>query len=1238
VDGAASVLEALAASLPGVPRVHLREPITEGFTPVNLPNSAEMPEGSRIHPVAARLLLIGEIGRGGMGSVLKGRDADLGRDVAVKVLLEEHRGESELVQRFVEEAQIAGQLQHPGIVPVYELGAFADRRPYFSMKLVKGQTLSALLRQRQDAAEDRPRLLAVFAQVCQTLAYAHSRGVIHRDLKPSNVMVGAFGEVQVMDWGLAKVLSRDDEASRRRSPEDVSVIRPARGRDGSTGGSGSRTQAGSVLGTPAYMAPEQARGEVDLLDERADVFGLGAILCEILTGQPPFTGRSVEAQRKAEAAELDDAFARLDGCGAEVELAALARRCLAAKPEDRPRHAGAVAEAITNHEQSSRERLRRAELARAAEEARAVEAQATAVQERKAREEAQARVAAERRSRRLTLALASSGLLMILLGVGVWQWLRSEREAQKVQTNRSLSEALNAATALREQARTARGSEAASLAARAREQIQRAEALAEGGSADAGLAEQVRGLRAELDADEKDRELLSALETARLAQTATDVRESRFVSERAVPLFRGALRDYGMPVGEAEPESVAARLEQRPAAVREAVLAALDEWVTLAEHPALRMEEPHLDWLRGVLAAVEPEGWQRDVRTASAEKDPARRRTALEKLAATADVDHLPARGLSSLALRLMEAESERSAVALLRRGRAAHPGDFWLNHDLGKMLLTEQPSESVRYLTAAAALRPDSPGVHLNLGLALQSQGRSDDAIAEYRQALALDPKYATAQSNIGVALASKNRRDEAVAAFRDAVRLDPRDAMGHYNLGCVLSDQGKFDEAVAEYRQTLTLAPKYAEAHTNLGIALLHQGKRAEAVASFHKALAINPRLAEAHYNLGTVLAEQNNLDDAIARYRQTLAINPKSRLAYDALGRALKKQNKFDEALAALRQAIEVAPRYAPGHYNLGSMLYERGRLDEAVAAYRQAVALDPKYALGHYALGLALQGQRKLDEAIVAYRKAIELNPRYAPAHTNLGGILAATNRPNDAVTAFEKAIELDPKLAPPRGFLGLMLLRQGKLVEAREQLRRALELLPEENPQRRFVAEHLRQCEHQLDLEAKLPKVLAGEIKPSNATERLEYIQIGARKKLVAGVVRLYAEAFAAEPKLAGDLNAQHRYHAARSAVLASAGQGEDATKLGDKERSRLRTHARDWLHADLEAYGKLLESGKPDDRKLVGQRLQQWRQEKDFAAIREEDALRKLPADERQAFRMLWDEVEALRKKAQPEK
>ena len=184
------------------------------------------------------------------------------------------------------------------------------------MKLVKGDTLSKLLSNRDDPAADRSKLIGIFEQVCQTMAYAHSRGVIHRDLKPANIMVGAFGEVQVMDWGLAKVLSAGgivDEKVARRKQSGETIIQTMRsvGSDapGSIGSAGTDTQMGSVMGTPAYMPPEQALGEIDMLDQRADVFGLGAILAEILTGKPPYVADDgTQIYRMASRGKLGDCF------------------------------------------------------------------------------------------------------------------------------------------------------------------------------------------------------------------------------------------------------------------------------------------------------------------------------------------------------------------------------------------------------------------------------------------------------------------------------------------------------------------------------------------------------------------------------------------------------------------------------------------------------------------------------------------------------------------------------------------------------------------------------------------------------------------------------------------------------------------------------------------------------------------------------------------------------------------
>jgi serine/threonine-protein kinase len=243
---------------------------------------SDVAEGQDEGPGIGRFRILGELGVGGMAKVYQARDAELRRRVALKVLAPDRPVTRQRISRFVAEAQITAQLQHPNIVPVHDIGITADGYLYFVMKRVEGRSLQQVIHalrggdQRTAQHWSRHRLLAAFVQVCQAVAYAHSRGILHRDLKPENIMLGAFGEVMVMDWGVARVMG-DRRELRATFPEGAEVLPTA-------------TADGSLIGTPGYISPEQARGDLHLLDGRSDQWSLGAILYELLTFEPAYTG------------------------------------------------------------------------------------------------------------------------------------------------------------------------------------------------------------------------------------------------------------------------------------------------------------------------------------------------------------------------------------------------------------------------------------------------------------------------------------------------------------------------------------------------------------------------------------------------------------------------------------------------------------------------------------------------------------------------------------------------------------------------------------------------------------------------------------------------------------------------------------------------------------------------------------------------------------------------------------
>jgi tetratricopeptide (TPR) repeat protein len=1364
--------------------------------------------------VTQRYTLGDEIARGGMGVVYRATDTVLGREVAVKVLHEKYPSESGAAFRFAGEARISGQLQHPSIPPVHDLGTLPDGRPFLAMKLIKGQTLEVLLKARPDPSAERGRFVAVFEQICQALAYAHAHDVIHRDLKPANVMVGAFGEVQVMDWGLAKVLGAGTAPA---SPIEA-ANEPTRAwtQIDPTPELGSHTQAGSMLGTPAFAPPEQVAGELDKVDARADVFGLGAILAVLLTGKPPYVGKTFESVRvQAVRGKLDDCFARLDACGAEPELVALCKRCLAFEPGDRPANAGVLARAVAKLRAAADERARRAELQRVRVEGD----KATA----------EAREAEQRKRRKVQLALAAAVVLLLLgggvllLGGGSVAWWQNEQASARRATDlqRQLEDEKRLAD---DRDRRGRNAEAVTAllgqceeALRAGDTAKAAVALdaARKRSAEGGAEEQATRL-GRLDADLALLRDLDAVDQFRMtpadskfpdpAVVATRNREAlgRFganpdavsVDDMAARVSASMVRDRIVPALDrllphektAGVRAVLKRVDADPYrdAVRDAVVAG--DWakfVELAEQPAALEQPPgfaafplgdseaikverrrkllesalsrrsedlgllmtlggtypadqkeganeRLRWFQAAVAAA-PTNVAAYTNLGNALKDTGQVDEAVACYKKAIELDPKLAAAHTNLGIALKDKGQVDEAIACQRKAIALDSKYALPHANLGLVLAGRgQLDEAIACYKKAIELDPMFASAHNSLGVALNDKGQVDGAIACYKKAIELDPKDAKPHNNLGVSLKDKGQVDEAIACYKKAIELDPKFAEAHTSMGSAMSSKGQLDEAIAWHRKAIKLDPKLAAAHTNLGSALQNKGQLDEAIACHRKAIERDPKLAGAHTNLGNALYRKGQVDEAIACWQKAIEFEPKNSTAHNSLGAVFYGKGQLDEAIACYKKAIEFDPKYANAHSNLGVALAGKGQLDEASASFKKAIELDPKFAGPHSYLGLALAGKGQLDEAIASHRKAIELDPKFAAAHTNLGIALAGKGQLDEAIASFKKAIELEPKNAMAHNNLGIVLYGKGHVEEAIACHRKAIELDPkfagahinlgralhgkgqvdeaiacwrkaiafdpnnanahnnlgavfygkgqldeaiacckkaieldpklagahsnlgsalydkgqldeaiacqrkaiELDPKFAEARSNLAQAERMAAFRDKLAAFQNGTYTPASTAERLGLVEWCQFKKLHHTATSLYAAAFAADPKLAADLGAGHRYKAACHAAFSAAGQGADAAKVDDKERTRLRQQALGWLRADLALRTKQQETGKPADRAEVQKTMRHWQQDTNLAGIRNAAALAQLPTDEQKACTQLWADVAALLTKA----
>jgi serine/threonine-protein kinase len=788
--------------------------------------------------------LLEEIGRGGMGVIFKARDVDLQRVVAVKILSERYSPNSAAALRFIDEGRITGQLQHPGIPAVHQAGQLPDGRPFLAMKLIRGRTLDDHLKDLWsehpsvgDAGvmtdrtglptADRGRFVAIFEQICQAVSYAHAHQVIHRDLKPSNVMVGSFNEVQVMDWGLAKLLSgASEEPTENRAEAELERTEIRTTRD-----SRSYTEAGSLLGTPAYMPPEQAAGSIERIDERADVFGLGAILCAVLTGRPPYTGDDGETVRlKAIQGKTAEAFTRLEACGAEPGLIALCKRCLATDPKERPRNAGEVARDVEELRSAAEDRAKRAELDRAA---------------------ANVRIGEERKRRRTQLVLA--GVVLAAAGGAAVAGLWYERQRAASDADRAARRARTASgvTAALEDARirldegwnlTNDPSRMRVSTAHAEDAVRRAEGLVETGEPDDATRAEVSAARSAVNDLSRHTRLLTDAERIMREHAQGFTAGPRITAQRAgsARKIAAALRDFGLdPTAMSAPEAGQLVAGSR---IRDQLLGYLREWEwmgdTLPERPQVRavIREAQLA-AGGPLAR-----WQEAVDR----KDPkALRAVSVSPDVLTLSPDLINALGRDLGAMGL----GGQTSINLLRRTVDRYPDSAWSHYDLANACMRVNPplrNEALRHASVAAGLVPDSAFFQYRLAAAFEAVRAPSEAERCYRKTVVLDPRYVNAHFALARLLQARMDLVGAEAALRAAVSAQPKYDYAHFQLGKLLAVRKNNSEAVAELRRAVDLfepMPSYNRIYNDLPFELMKLGQTADALRFLKRLMELRP-----------------------------------------------------------------------------------------------------------------------------------------------------------------------------------------------------------------------------------------------------------------------------------------------------------------------------------------------------------------------------------------------------------
>jgi eukaryotic-like serine/threonine-protein kinase len=847
------------------------------------------------------------LGQGGMGVVYKARHLRLNRVVALKMLLAgAYAGRHELV-RFQREAETLASLRHPNIVQVYDVADHAGR-PYFTMEYIEGGNLARKLAGTPLPARRAAELTAILAEAVEA---AHQSGVIHRDLKPGNVLLTADGSLKITDFGLARRVESGPEF----------------------------TLSGARLGTLSYMAPEQALGKSSAMGPPADLYALGAILYELLTGRPPFRAETATETERQVIAE-DPALPTRLNAKVPRDLETICLKCLHKSPARRYANAQDLADDLRRFLDGKSIRGRR-----------------VGVFER-----------AVKWARKRPAAVLLVVALLILSGAALWLLhLEADRQAAKAQreekAQRAIEMALGRAKDLR---REERWREALDVLKQAATHLTEAESLS---------------LQERLEKEQSDLQLADELE--RVRGNSPMESDAFFFYIRQEKAFRQAFERAGLEIGD-DPKPVATFIGS--SAIRDQLLAAIEDWAIVA---AINHADPLVRQLLRVTRVADPEPrWRDRFRDSTIWWS----REELLRLADNAFNTTPPPteHQLALLGWLLRRVGAMDQSTRLLGEACRRQPNNFWLNREMGTTLhLDGRNLESATYFRVALALRPDSPSAYGDLGKALFDAGQIEDALAAFRRAVELSPAGFSTPDFLVSPLAATGHWTEAADECRRAMAANPRGHRSAFKLGLALWNNQKDEDAIPLFRQAIAVGNRDVNPYLYLGQACSRIGQHDQAATALRGAVALIPSDPTLRELLARELCEIGQKKEAIVELQQAIVGGHSDALAtasfHAKVGTLLRAQGETEVAVTAFQKATKLAPQFTTAWHGLATALLDQGRFAEARAATARQLKLP------------ASETARRVQQ------RQLDLCDTLLPVAADLPAILAGQKQPPEATT-------------------------------------------------------------------------------------------------------------------------------------------------------------------------------------------------------------------------------------------